>query len=44
MESDWIDGYRGLYIGEYVYIVNVFDGVTVLNINDFQEVAEVKFN
>lgn len=33
---------RGMYIGEYIYIVNENDGVIVYNMTDYSQVAHVK--
>ncbi len=36
--------YRGVYVGEYLYIVTIDKGVAVVDMNDYSVVSEIDFN
>ena len=40
--EQYYDAVRGLYIGEYLYIVNSEEGIVSYSLNDYKKVSEFK--
>ena len=40
--ADKAEDTRGMYIGEYIYIVNIEDGITVYSMNDYTELCHAE--